>query len=150
MKSNFHYWSLGDVLIVCLGTTEVPVRVDSIRSNKKKKKKAVTDRMHKNQNFLDRKTQESELPHNLCSNCNKNMEKDFKNPLPRRKVPQNSPKHDKILFLKRPLTKEKPSPYEPKRNFKVLKDFFQVQILDSNQPNYAMSRDGKYLYNTNM
>ena len=67
-----------------------------------------------------------------------------------RKVPLHTPKYDKVIFLKRPQTKERPSPYEPQRNFRVLKDFFQVQILDDQAPNYAISTDGKSLYNTNM
>mmetsp|Transcript_2986 Transcript_2986/g.2465 ORF Transcript_2986/g.2465 Transcript_2986/m.2465 type:complete len:133 (-) Transcript_2986:386-784(-) len=62
----------------------------------------------------------------------------------------NTPKNEKTLFIKRPMTKERPSPYEPQRNFRVLKDFFQVQIIDNQVPNYAISNDGQFLYNTNM
>jgi len=67
-----------------------------------------------------------------------------------RKAPTNSPKNEKLIFLKRPHIKEKPSPYEPKRNFKILKDFFQVQILDDHLPNNVMTIDGKFLHNANM
>ena len=37
-----------------------------------------------------------------------------------------------------------PSPYEARKNYKVLKDFFGVQIMNQNVPTYAMVHEPRY------
>lgn len=61
-----------------------------------------------------------------------------------------SPKYEKVLFFKRPVTRDRPSPYEPQRNFKILKDFFQVKILDNNSPDYTPANGGNFMFNSNL
>jgi len=61
-----------------------------------------------------------------------------------------SPKYEKVLFFKRPITRDRPSPYEPQRNFKILKDFFQVKILENNSPDYAPANGGNFMFNSNL
>ena len=78
--------------------------------------------------------------HVLCANCHEELAP-LLHPQKPRKTQKISPRKDQIMFIQRPIGNKKPSPYEAKENFQVLKDFFKIQVTDESSP----QNEAKYM-----
>lgn len=64
----------------------------------------------------------------LCDNCNQHILHNDGQAKQKQLIRQQ---HDQILNVQKPMTAQKPSPYESHKNYRVLKEFFSVQVIQN-------------------
>jgi hypothetical protein len=64
----------------------------------------------------------------MCDHCNQHILHNDGQPKLKQPI-RNQQEH--VISVQKPMTAQKPSPYESYKNYRVLKDFFSVQVIEN-------------------
>lgn len=127
--------------------TNFPKRVSSLEETKRNVLKSKTKEDQVNMFGTQKLSHVRSCANKVCENCNQLMTQN--NSSQSRFTVKGMRRKDKVVLLKGGTVGKRPSPYEANRNYKVLKDFFHLQVVESQLPAHMGKTSNQFKYHSN-